>query len=148
MNERAAQRVLARYFNPFQQTVVPNCYFAGGEMDLLVVTRSGYLVEVEIKLSRADWKADLAKEKWTMPERRLVSRFYYAVPPELCPAEAPEWVPATSGILHLHPRDYVLEHRKAERVKTAPKLTDQQQLHIMASIYRRWWRTRPLLEAA
>lgn len=146
MTERDAQRVLARHFDPYQQTVVPNCYFAGGEMDLLVVSKAGYLIEVEIKLSRSDWKADAAKSKWSMPERRFVSRFYYAVPPELCPAAPPEWVPPTCGILHL--LEFVREHRKAERMRAAPKLTDQQMLHILASPYHRWWRTRPLYHAA
>lgn len=145
MDERAAQRALARYFDPYQQTVVPNCYFAGGEMDLLVVSRAGYLIEVEIKLSRADWKADAGKSKWTSAERRFVSRFYYAVPPELCPAAPPAWVPATAGILHL--RDFPRVHLKAERQKAAPKLTDQQMVQILSSPYHRWWRSHPLGQA-
>lgn len=44
--------------------VVPNCTWTGHECDLLVVTEKLMLVDVEIKISRADLKADAKKDKW------------------------------------------------------------------------------------
>jgi hypothetical protein len=44
--------------------VVPNCNWTGYEADLLAVTENLRLIDVEIKISRADLKADAAKEKW------------------------------------------------------------------------------------
>lgn len=44
--------------------IVPNCNWTGHECDLLVVTDKLYAVDVEIKISRADLKADARKDKW------------------------------------------------------------------------------------
>lgn len=44
--------------------VVPNCNWAGHEADLLVVTKALKLLDFEIKISRADFKADSKKGKW------------------------------------------------------------------------------------
>jgi len=44
--------------------VVPRCGWCGSECDLLVVTRALKIIDVEIKISRSDLKADAKKEKW------------------------------------------------------------------------------------
>ena len=44
--------------------VVPNCYWTGHECDLLVVTPRLMVIDVEIKCTRADLRADAAKQKW------------------------------------------------------------------------------------
>lgn len=44
--------------------VVPNCTWTGHECDLLVVTEKLMLVDVEVKISRADLKVDARKDKW------------------------------------------------------------------------------------
>lgn len=43
---------------------VPNCNWAGYEADLLVVTKALKVLDFEIKISRADFKADAKKGKW------------------------------------------------------------------------------------
>lgn len=55
---------LARHFNYRQNLVVPNVSWGMGfrhELDLLVVRKSGYAFEVEIKRSIQDLKAELKK---------------------------------------------------------------------------------------
>lgn len=44
--------------------VVPNCYWTGDECDLLAVSENLRLIDIEIKISRADLKADRDKDKW------------------------------------------------------------------------------------
>jgi hypothetical protein len=44
--------------------VVPNCGWTGSECDVLAVTKSLKVIDVEIKISRADLKADAKKDKW------------------------------------------------------------------------------------
>jgi hypothetical protein len=44
--------------------MVPNCYYPGSECDLLVVRPDLRLMEVEVKISRGDLKADAGKDKW------------------------------------------------------------------------------------
>lgn len=55
---------LARQTFKGHLVVVPNCTWTGYECDLLVVTNRLLLVDVEVKISRADLKADAKKDKW------------------------------------------------------------------------------------
>lgn len=64
-SEHAIARALVRQtFNRKYLVVVPNCNWTGHECDLLVVTENLRIIDVEIKISRADLKADAKKEKW------------------------------------------------------------------------------------
>lgn len=49
------------------------------ECDMLVMTRSGYLTEIEIKRSWSDFLADF-KKKHKHESEGIIKRFYYAVP--------------------------------------------------------------------
>lgn len=64
-NERAIALALAQQtFNRRYLVVVPNCNWTGHEADILAVTENLRLIDVEIKISRADLKADARKSKW------------------------------------------------------------------------------------
>ena len=68
-SEAAIARALARQtFNRKYLVVVPNCNWTGHECDLLVVTENLRIIDVEIKISRADLKADAKKAKWWQRE--------------------------------------------------------------------------------
>ncbi|MGE8565216.1 MAG: hypothetical protein ACN6PV_02055 [Achromobacter sp.] len=68
-SETSIARALARQtFNRKYLVVVPNCIWTGHECDLLVVTENLRIIDVEIKISRADLKADAKKEKWWQRE--------------------------------------------------------------------------------
>lgn len=64
-SERTIARALAQQtFNRKYLVVVPNCNWTGYEADILAVTDNLRLIDVEIKVSRADLKADARKDKW------------------------------------------------------------------------------------
>ncbi|MDF2861367.1 MAG: hypothetical protein K0S02_1639 [Achromobacter mucicolens] len=64
-SETSIARALAQQtFNRKYLVVVPNCNWTGYECDLLVVTENLRIIDVEIKISRADLKADAKKDKW------------------------------------------------------------------------------------
>jgi hypothetical protein len=44
--------------------LVDNCGWTGHECDVLAVTNDLRVIDVEVKISRADFKADAKKEKW------------------------------------------------------------------------------------
>jgi hypothetical protein len=44
--------------------LVPNCSWTGHECDVLAVTTDLRVIDVEVKISRADLKADARKDKW------------------------------------------------------------------------------------
>ena len=50
---------------------VANIFFFGDkgktESDIIAVTKTGYLIEYEVKTSRADFLADRRKTKWPQP---------------------------------------------------------------------------------
>lgn len=64
-SERLIARAIAlQTFKRRYLVAVPNCNWTGHECDLLVVTDDLRIIDVEVKISRADLKADAKKEKW------------------------------------------------------------------------------------
>lgn len=70
-------------YNIRSNTVIPNCSwgFLDHEADLLIMSKSGYLTEIEIKRSLSDLKADFKKKHDHSDDR--IKYFYYAVPEKL-----------------------------------------------------------------
>jgi hypothetical protein len=93
---------VANYFGVRVNLIVPNVSwgFWIHECDLLVVTKSGYCYEVEIKTSRSDLKADMRKRHGHNSKR--IRRLYFAIPTELL--DSIEFIPARAGILEVSVR--------------------------------------------
>ena len=63
-SEQLIARTLARQtFEKKNLVIVPNCNWTGNECDLLVVTPDLRIIDVEVKISRSDLKADTKKNK-------------------------------------------------------------------------------------
>ncbi len=66
---------------------LPNVGYAIGEADWLEVTRSGYVYDYEIKVSRRDFKADFRKRKHKRlkdgpsARRQIIPKLFYFVTP-------------------------------------------------------------------
>jgi hypothetical protein len=132
---------LARYFDWWQNRMVTEFEIDGLREDLVIVSRSGYVTVVEIKVSRADWQADRHKNRWPSDS---ISRFFYAVPFDLYQAGVPAHVPQHCGILSVrqHRRggfDTVREERAARR-HPALKLKAEKQRQLDQTFYFRFWR--------
>lgn len=67
--------------------LVDNCNWTGHECDVLAVTTDLRIIDVEIKISRSDLKADAKKDKWW---HRSGWRHHQKEPP---PATPREWPP-------------------------------------------------------
>lgn len=105
------------FFNKENLVVVDNCGWSGHEADILVVTRDLRLIDVEIKISRADLKADAQKNKWKhygvwskapmLPNGHVshphkIWKHYYALPEEIWKPELLECLPSVkSGVVLL-----------------------------------------------
>lgn len=59
--------------------------FDWGEADLIALTKSGYLIEGEIKISKDDFLKDKFKKKWREDSRwhKDIKKFFYIVPENL-----------------------------------------------------------------
>lgn len=94
---------------------VPCTNWVGHECDLLVVEKRLRIIDLEVKISRSDLKADLKKDKWwhrkpwqgreQLVERRDwppgVWKHYYAMPAEIWDDKLLSSIPETSGVLIL-----------------------------------------------
>ena len=95
---------LATWFNSRLNLIVPNVHWGMNmhECDLLIVSKAGYCTEVEIKISRADLRADL--KKWHGHRSPRIKYLYFAVPEKL-EAAALELAPARAGIITVAPKE-------------------------------------------
>jgi hypothetical protein len=88
---RVARAIIHSQMFNRQLLMVPRCHYAGAEADLLALDpRSMRLIDIEVKVSRADALADPKKDKWwsyhyTRPPLKLewprtVWKHYYCMP--------------------------------------------------------------------
>lgn len=119
----------ASKFNYRQNLIIPNASWGLGihECDLLVVSKSGYCTEIEIKISKQDLIRDFAKPHGHKHE--LIRSMYYCVPEELREV-ALEIVPKDKGVLVCYRSKTYKDHftnivtaRNASIRKDARKLT-------------------------
>ena len=96
---REIQLELARYFEWWVNPVIPNAFLGRYEMDLAIINKSDYLIEVEIKRSLPDFYNDFEKGKWQHLNRR---QFYFAAPHELA-VKLVDLVPTGIGVLSVFP---------------------------------------------
>lgn len=116
---------------------VPCTNWTGHECDLLVVEKRLRIIDLEVKISRSDLKADLKKAKWwhhrwAKPWNRValeerndwppgVWKHYYAMPAEVWDAKLLAHIPATSGVLLLRRPNQVSVVRPAKpNIKAKP----------------------------
>lgn len=140
--------------------LVDNCNWTGHECDVLAVTNDLRIIDVEVKISRADLKADAKKDKWWMrrgwsdihgPEQLNVHppkvwKHYYAMPKEIWDDALFDNLPSpASGVLLLrhgtHSSMPVVVDlvRRAAPNKTAAKLTPEQAIDIARLANLRMW---------
>lgn len=89
-------------FRSSPRYILQNLYVFGWESDILFLSKSGYWTEIEIKVSRTDFKADIKNKG---EKHRLLSdknnfikpnQFFYAVPEGLINADE---IPDYAGLL-------------------------------------------------
>lgn len=138
--------------------LVDNCNWTGHECDVLAVTTDLRIIDVEVKISRADLKADAKKDKWwhrqggwgvtptPVTHPRKVWKHYYAMPKEIWKPELLDSLPSTaSGILLLREPGYpggivtVSVERRATPAKDATRLKPEQVMDIARLANLRMW---------
>jgi len=134
---------IAKHYDTRQHIIVPNCYINFGtsadhECDLIIIKRSGYAEEIEIKMSKSDLKADFKKKHGHIDER--LQHLYYAMPVELY-EQCKELIPEYAGVFTITKYE---DRGFARCVKSAPKkqcrkLTTEEQLKIARLGVMRIW---------
>jgi len=153
---------------------VPNCLWPGSECDLLVVTPNLRVIDVEIKISRADLKADLGKDKWWNSlgfARRADGRFvsekvrrewprrvwkhYYVMPATMWKPEFAGIIPPASGVVLADTQEangrtyeFVKSWRRAKPRRDADRISAEQAIDIARLAGLRMWEALAKLEDA
>jgi hypothetical protein len=153
-----ARSLTYQVFNHRHLIVVPNTYWPGSETDLLLVRTDLRLMDVEIKISRSDLKADAKKEKWfdmasawpmgtsrpvtprTHPRR--IWKHYYALPQSIWTDELLTVIQPASGIIIMtdhktHPGCYL--KRQAKPSKDAERISAEDLADIARMQSGRMW---------
>lgn len=158
---RIARAIQRSVFKSKCILLVPNVAWMVSEADVLGVTPDGRLIDIEIKISRGDLKADAAKGKWwnrgfsqwidgkrvdPIPVHRdwppRVWRHYYVMPAAVwTPDLAPRLGSPKSGVLTIaDPEDAALNCvRRAQSNPNAGKLTPVQILDVARLANLRMW---------
>lgn len=132
----------------FRRPCCPNIMLSHAtESDFVCITESGYLWEFEIKITKADWKADALKSRSYNPGNSP-ARFYYAVPESLCVDGIPEWVDPTAGVVtfenweikrgddYPHTMRWLRQAKVRHKNKAPPALKAE----LCRKVYARYWR--------
>lgn len=163
-----SEREIARnlYWNTFKGkhvVVVPNCHFPGSECDLMIVRNDMRLMEVEIKISRADLKADQHKDKWLKEwnyqtqgwpaaprnQRERVEypakiwKHYYAIPKEIWADDLLAEISPKSGVILLKDNTYtpwLSIKRQAKPNPAATPISSSDLVRIAHSMSARMWK--------
>lgn len=155
-----ARSIYLQAFNGKHLVFLPNCYFPGSECDLLVVRPDLRMMDVEVKISRGDLKADASKDKWFDIETRWaigakpvktprthpirIWKHYYAMPHDMWKDDLAEFIPATSGVILMREgghKPYCHIHRQAKPNKDCDRINLQELCQIARIATDRMWRS-------
>lgn len=117
--------------------ILNNLYVFGWESDVLILTKSGYWYEFEIKISKSDFKNDFKHKNdkhvnmlSNQLETRKPNYFNYVVPENLISIEE---IPEYAGLI------YITESGRTKTIKNAPKLhrekVDPNKLGLLDKFY-------------
>jgi hypothetical protein len=120
--------------------VIPNVSwgFLRYEADMLVVTRSKYCTEIEVKISLSDWKADFEKTKHAYRDPRIKYQ-YYAAPKALAERHAELDLPSGWGVISVSDKGTIKILKEADS-RDAKKITDEELLLLSRLACFRVWR--------
>jgi hypothetical protein len=133
---------LVRYYDFRRNFIIPNVSFGlwfSHEIDLLIVSQSRYAVEIEIKISLSDLKAE--KKKYHNHESRKIRQFFFAVPEKL-QDRALGLIPERAGLFAVktdHDGTLYAYIVKPAKINDARKLNDEEYLKLGKLAAMRIW---------
>ena len=137
INSLQIEIALANYFNPRRNVIVPNVWWGMGlnhECDLMVMTRSGYVYEIEIKTSKADLIRDLKKPHGHSDDR--IRKLYFCVPEPLF-EECRGLIPEPAGII-VYDGNFCVKKREAKTNRVQPLNAEAREKLYQLAAMRVW----------
>lgn len=103
--EATILKAVHNYFSSTYKYCIKNSFIFryDWESDYFCINREGYAFEIEAKISRADFKNDVKKEKHSLfkennKKRLTPNKFYYAVPRDLIKEDE---IPKYAGLIYI-----------------------------------------------
>lgn len=126
---------LMKHFKFTQNVVVPNISYGFGlhECDLLVVRKSRWMVEVEIKVTKQDFLNDLKKLHGHKDKKNRIKELYYAVPDYIYD-DVKKLLPKNAGLIVCNRRRgriYCNVVVKPKKIKNSRKLTEKEYVKFL-----------------
>jgi len=118
--------------------IVPNVSWGllDWEADLIVCTKSGYLTEIEIKISMSDWKQDNKKYKFKFIPGyytkcwEKIKYFYYAAPNEIASRYKEINLPDFAGVMSVSLINNRVEILKEAIKRKSRKLSNAEMMQL------------------
>ena len=129
--------ILANHIGRTTHIIVPNVSYGliPYEADLLVLHKSGFVDEIEIKISKADIRRDKAKRH--NHESNKIRRLWFAIPARL--KDYISDIPERAGIMLVDKRGYVIILRKPKINVMARHLFPIERFQLARLGYLRMW---------
>lgn len=131
---------IAKYYEWKNLLAIPNISYGLNlhECDLLVLSKSGYATEIEIKISKSDLKAD--SHKFHQHKSNRIKYLYFAIPEKL--ENCISLIPERAGVIIVSPEEQVRMIREAKVNNNIKKFTEEE----ISKFYRlgclRMWKLR------
>lgn len=141
MTAKHIEYSVASLFGYRQNNIVPNVSWGAGlhECDLLIILKSKWAVEVEIKISKSDMKADLKKKH--NHKSIKIGELYYAMPKDIY-EQCKDLIPEHAGIITVDEYNRASFARCAKKNPDARKMTDEEISGILRLGNMRTWSMR------
>ena len=136
---------LVRYLDSRVSFIIPNVFWGlnfNYELDLMVVKKSGYAYEIEIKTSISDLKAE-KKKKWGHYSNRI-KQLYFAIPWILFEKAEP-LIPERAGIYTVDEYSRVNLYRQPKINVKARKLNEKEIIKLGKLSNMRMWNLKQTL---
>jgi hypothetical protein len=150
----------AHHWEPTTHLLVPNaCSLCGWEQDLVVIHKSGFMEEVEVKISASDYRREFSDRSFDKFRKHSifrgelepghgssrVRRFWFAMPAELAEKLAGE-IPEYAGLLSVKRAavrsQCVTIVKKAPILRGSRKLEPEEQIAVLRLAHLRYWDVR------
>jgi hypothetical protein len=117
---------LSKFFNFRKNIIVPNVSWGLNihECDLFIISKSGYVTEIEIKISKSDLIKD--KDKKHSHESNRIKNLYFAFPDNIDIEFIKEHIPRRAGIIIVKNNGICHIYRGSEINKKAVKLKEKE----------------------
>lgn len=138
MTTTEMEHSIAYRWGPRTHLIVPNVSWGllTYEADMLIVRKTGFCIEVEIKRSFSDYLNDFKKRKWNRSnggQGKLIKEFYYAFPVKLWERrknDIMDIMPEFAGVLVCHRMTRTELIRNAKPNRQARALTDKEMFQV------------------